>query len=238
MYERIVLYKIVISEVMINIKVGNRIKELRKLRGLSQEAFADECGLDRTYITYIENAKKSLTISTLYKITSALNITLKEFFTFEEGDVAVKMNNNNDIVVPKLIVGDSYTNAELSKIFECSTQGGIRVSSRKKTVTIITRENSDTNPYDDTTIKPDGTFVYTGMGLIGDQVVTETNQNGKIAFNDKNDYTIHYFINYKKNDYVYQGVAIKNGPCYYVDELDQKGNLRKVVKFPLKLIKE
>ena len=78
---------------MINVKVGNRLRELRKLKGLSQEALADECGLDRTYITYIENAKKSMTISTLYKITSALKITLEEFFSFEEGDVLIKMNN-------------------------------------------------------------------------------------------------------------------------------------------------
>ena len=57
---------------MINVKVGNRLRELRRLRGLSQEALADECGLDRTYITYIENAKKSVTISTLHKITLSL----------------------------------------------------------------------------------------------------------------------------------------------------------------------
>lgn len=222
---------------MINVKVGNRLRELRKLKGLSQEALADECGLDRTYITYIENAKKSMTISTLYKITSALKITLEEFFSFEEGDVLIKMNNNV-LELPELIVGDSYTNVELSKIFECSTQGGIRVSSTNKTVTIITRENSDRNPYDDSAVKADGTFVYTGMGLIGDQVVSATNQNGKIAYNDSNDYTIHYFISYEKNSYVYQGVAVKNGSFYFVDEVDQKGNLRKVVKFPLKLVKE
>lgn len=222
---------------MINVKVGNRLRELRRLRGLSQEALADECGLDRTYITYIENAKKSVTISTLHKITSALNITLEEFFSFDEGDVLVKMKDNI-IEVPELIVGNSYTNVELSSIFLCSTQGGIRVSSRKKTVTIITRENSERNPYADSTVKPDGTFIYTGMGLTGDQVVTATNQNGKIAYNDTNEYTIHYFISYEKNEYVYQGVAVKNGAFYFVEEVDQKGNSRKVVKFPLKLVKE
>jgi Predicted transcriptional regulators len=116
---------------MINVKVGDRLRELRKCRGLSQEALADECGLDRTYITYIENAKKSVTISTLYKVTSALNITLKEFFSFEEGDVLVEMKDSI-FEVPELIVGKSYTNEELSKIFQCSNQGGIRVSSRKK----------------------------------------------------------------------------------------------------------
>jgi hypothetical protein len=76
------------------------------------------------------------------------------------------------------------------------------------------------------------------MGLIGDQVVTETNQNGKIAYNDTNEYMMHYFISYEKNEYIYQGVAVKNGSFYFVEEVDQKGNLRKVVKFPLKLVKE
>lgn len=221
---------------MINEKVGNRVKELRKLKGLSQEAFADECGLDRTYITYIENGKKSVTVGTLYKITSALNITLKDFFAFDEGDV-LKMEKKEIIQIPELIIGNSYTNQELMKIFLCANSGGIRVSSRKKTVTIITIIDGD-NPYNDSHVKPDGTFIYTGMGLTGNQEVTETNQNGKIAFNDKNDYTLHYFISYKKKSYEYQGVAIKNGPCYYVDELDQNGNMRKVVKFPLKIVKE
>lgn len=223
---------------MINIRVGNRVKELRKLKGLSQEALADECGLDRTYITYIENAKKSMTISTLYKITSAFGISLKEFFAFEEGDVILKMEKKELIETPELVVGRGYTNVELTQIFACSTQGGIRVSKKNKTVTLITRENSDRNPYDDSALKPDGTFIYTGMGLNGDQKITATNQNGKIGYNDSNDYTIHYFICAKPNFYVYQGVAVKNGPFYFVDEADQKGNLRKVVKFPLKIVKE
>ena len=219
---------------MINIKVGNRLKDLRKQRGLSQEALANECGLDRTYITYIENAKKSMTIGTLFKITSALNITLKDFFTFDEGEVEIKMQNKI-VSIPKLVVGDSYTNSELSQIFNCSTQGGIRVSLKNRTVTIITRENSDRNPYDDSVIKPDGSFVYTGMGLNGDQVVTATNQNGKIAYNDVNEYIIHYFTCSEKNKYIYRGVAVKNGEFYFVDEIDQNGMMRKVVKFPLKL---
>ena len=35
-------------------RFGKRVRELRKARGLSQEAFADKCGLDRTYISGIE----------------------------------------------------------------------------------------------------------------------------------------------------------------------------------------
>ena len=36
---------------MIRIKVGNRIKQLRKSLNMSQEEFAFRCGMDRTYIT-------------------------------------------------------------------------------------------------------------------------------------------------------------------------------------------
>ena len=45
-------------------------------KGLSQEDLAYKSNLDRTYITYVENAKKNVTIETLYKITQALDIKL------------------------------------------------------------------------------------------------------------------------------------------------------------------
>ena len=57
---------------MIKNDVGKRIKDLRIAKGISQEELALKCGLDRTYITYVENAKKNVTIETLHKITQAL----------------------------------------------------------------------------------------------------------------------------------------------------------------------
>lgn len=38
----------------IKIKIGTRLRELRKIKGLSQEKFSFECNLDRTYIASIE----------------------------------------------------------------------------------------------------------------------------------------------------------------------------------------
>ncbi|HBK4768681.1 TPA: helix-turn-helix transcriptional regulator [Serratia liquefaciens] len=38
----------------LQIKFGQRVRELRKERGWSQEEFADRCGLDRTYVSGIE----------------------------------------------------------------------------------------------------------------------------------------------------------------------------------------
>ena len=68
---------------MIQVKVGNRIKELRKQRGLSQEKLANNCELDRTYVASVENGKRNISIINLEKIVKALNVTLKEFFDFD-----------------------------------------------------------------------------------------------------------------------------------------------------------
>ncbi len=76
---------------MIKEDVGKRLKVLRMQKGLSQEDLAYKSNLDRTYITYIENARKNVTIETLYKITQALGISLSEFFNMNE-------SNDSDVI--------------------------------------------------------------------------------------------------------------------------------------------
>ena len=48
--------------------IGERIKELRLKNSMSQEAFAEKIGLDRSYICRIESGQKNLTLETLIKI--------------------------------------------------------------------------------------------------------------------------------------------------------------------------
>ena len=138
----------------------------------------------------------------------------------------------------KLSIGKEYTNEEMSECFGTSRQGGMRVSKKNKTVTIISvlKQRKETNPYKDSIIKEDGTFIYTGMGSVGDQVVRPSNQNGKVAYASSLGYRIFYFVSSKPNKYEFMGEAINNGECYFVDEEDVNGNIRKVVKFPLKLL--
>ena len=68
---------------MIKEKVGQRIKELRTKQGLSQEEFAFRCELDRTYITSLERGKRNISLTNLEKIANTFNMTLSEFFNFE-----------------------------------------------------------------------------------------------------------------------------------------------------------
>jgi transcriptional regulator with XRE-family HTH domain len=61
-------------------KIGSRIRQLRNEKHLSQEAFADMCELDRTYISSIEKGKRNVSIINLEKIANALNINLSTLF--------------------------------------------------------------------------------------------------------------------------------------------------------------
>ena len=59
---------------------GKKVKELRKQKGLSQEALALLCDLDRSYIGGVERGERNISLINIYKITLALNINIKDFF--------------------------------------------------------------------------------------------------------------------------------------------------------------
>ena len=61
-------------------KVGQRIKELREEKNLTQEKLGHLSNIDRTYINSVENGKRNISIKNIEKISLALNISLKEFF--------------------------------------------------------------------------------------------------------------------------------------------------------------
>lgn len=64
----------------IKIKIGNRIKELRAKKDLSQNDLAFYAGLDRSYLASVESGKRNVSIVNIEKITSALEVSLKDFF--------------------------------------------------------------------------------------------------------------------------------------------------------------
>ena len=65
---------------MITKKFGQRIKELRSATGLSQEKFALQIEMDRTYYASVESGKRNISIINIKKIADGLGVTLSELF--------------------------------------------------------------------------------------------------------------------------------------------------------------
>ena len=64
---------------------GNNLKKYRTTLGLSQEAFAEKCGLHRTYISAIERYRRSIALENVQRIADALGIETYKLF-LEEAD--------------------------------------------------------------------------------------------------------------------------------------------------------
>ena len=63
---------------------GIKVREFRKLKGLSQEELANKADLHRTYIGMIERAEKNVTLINIEKIATALEINIKDLFYVEK----------------------------------------------------------------------------------------------------------------------------------------------------------
>ena len=62
------------------IKFGKNVRELRKIKGFSQEELAHRAGLHRTYIGMIERAEKNITLLNINKLANAFDVQLKVLF--------------------------------------------------------------------------------------------------------------------------------------------------------------
>jgi two-component system, OmpR family, response regulator len=67
-------------EKKINLEIGRKIRSLRQERGLTLQQLANRTGLSISLISQVERAKSSSSVSTLYKIATALNVRLEYFF--------------------------------------------------------------------------------------------------------------------------------------------------------------
>ncbi|MBP2110285.1 helix-turn-helix domain-containing protein [Paenibacillus silagei] len=63
-------------------RIGERIRRLRKEMNLSQEQLAERSGLHTNYVGQIERGEKNLTLETLEKVVTGLNISLEELFRY------------------------------------------------------------------------------------------------------------------------------------------------------------
>jgi transcriptional regulator with XRE-family HTH domain len=64
----------------VRVRFGKALRRRRHELGVSQEEFADICGLDRTYVGGIERGERNLALVNIEKLARALRISLSELF--------------------------------------------------------------------------------------------------------------------------------------------------------------
>lgn len=65
-------------------QLGQRIQQLRKGKGLTQENLSLESDVSRSHIAMIEAGKRDITVSSMFKISRALGVTLSDIFSFDD----------------------------------------------------------------------------------------------------------------------------------------------------------
>lgn len=65
-------------------RLKNKLDELRKFKGLTQEEFAKELRVSRQTISAIENGKYNPSLDLAFEIALYFNKTIEEVFTYEK----------------------------------------------------------------------------------------------------------------------------------------------------------
>jgi len=87
--------------------LGKTIRQFRQDRKLSQEAFAESCGLHRTYICDVERGVRNVTLGTLLRIAHALGTTVSELTQNLENDARPSEKRQTPLYMnsTKLLIG-------------------------------------------------------------------------------------------------------------------------------------
>ncbi len=67
-----------------HVAFGNAIRAIRKEQGISQEAFALKCGLDRSYYGAVERGERNVSLTNIVRIAEGLDASLAIIFSRAE----------------------------------------------------------------------------------------------------------------------------------------------------------
>lgn len=76
-------------------RFGQRVRELRKEAGLSQEAFADKCGFARSYMSRVERGGANPSLDAIQTIADGLGVQVARLFDAQEARPSPDRNPPN-----------------------------------------------------------------------------------------------------------------------------------------------
>lgn len=63
------------------VALGNRLREIRESRGMTQTAVARQAGLSRSFYTQVEHARQTISVDRAFAIANVLGVEMTELFS-------------------------------------------------------------------------------------------------------------------------------------------------------------
>ncbi|MFS0841271.1 helix-turn-helix domain-containing protein [Paenibacillus sp. 1P03SA] len=102
------------KNIMIRRLLGAEIKKVRKRRGLTQEKLAELMQSSSSYVTRLESGAINITVDTLHRIATIMNVTIQELFSFEE---FVSQEDPSDPLIKILVLLQKQEPSETEKVY-------------------------------------------------------------------------------------------------------------------------
>lgn len=98
----------------ISVVLGNRLRHLRKEKGLTQEEIAEKADMNAKYYAQVERGQRNATIGSLQKISVALEVSLEDIFRFPHNSKLPDTDEELVALVIKLILKGSKKSKRLA----------------------------------------------------------------------------------------------------------------------------
>jgi 5-methylcytosine-specific restriction protein A len=129
--------------------------------------------------------------------------------------------------------GDTISNEQLTHLFKCGIQGGMRRSHKTNTLVLVSDHTKKI--YEDRWV--DNTLHYSGIGMAGDQSL-DFAQNKTLAQLPLNGVAAYLFEVFEEGVYIFRGRVELAGEPYQDEQPDKLFKERKVWVFPLKAFQD
>jgi transcriptional regulator with XRE-family HTH domain len=73
---------------------AQRLRQIRQIKGLSQEELADMAGLHRTYVGSVERSERNVSIDNMERLANALEVDITELLRKEPDDTSSRQSNS------------------------------------------------------------------------------------------------------------------------------------------------
>jgi transcriptional regulator with XRE-family HTH domain len=62
----------------LTVRLGNKLREIRKAKRMTQEGLADDAGLSRNYVNEVERGRRNVTLAAVQSLAQALGVKMAE----------------------------------------------------------------------------------------------------------------------------------------------------------------